>query len=125
THPKHEIALHYFGRSANWTTLRWIFCEQFKLTPEDAIQFLGGRETDLYRRALICYLDKDRGAMLDAINKWGVSHGVNYESILVNNLYERLAKHNQVFDEKDLKPKDAISTNKLLDQKLKARPKRE
>jgi hypothetical protein len=50
---------------------------------------------------------------------------VNYESILVNNLFERLAKHNQVFDEKDLKPKDAISTNKLLDQKLKARPKRD
>jgi hypothetical protein len=125
THPRHEVALHYFDRSANWTTLRWIFIEQFKLSTEDAIQFLGGRETDLYRRTLICYLDKDRGTMLDAINKWGVSHGVNYESILVNNLYERLAKHNQVFDEKDLKPKDAISTSKLLEQKLKGRPKRD
>jgi hypothetical protein len=66
-HPRHEEALDYFGKSGNAVVLRWILIEKYKLTPKEAIRFLGGRETDRFRRVLILYLEKDKGPMREAV----------------------------------------------------------
>ena len=41
-HPRHEEALDYFGKSANAVVFRWILIYKYKLTPNEAIRFLGG-----------------------------------------------------------------------------------
>jgi hypothetical protein len=57
--PGHQQALDYFGKAKTGLVLRSILILKYKLSTEDAISFLGGRETDLYRRLLILYLLND------------------------------------------------------------------
>jgi len=59
--PKHKEAIGYFGPDKNAVLIRWIWIEKFKLSKEDAIAFLGGRETDAARRVMVGYLEGDVG----------------------------------------------------------------
>ena len=60
----------YFGKSDYAVMLRWVLIEKYKLTPKDAIRFLGGRETDRFRRVLILYLEKEKAPMRDAFRDY-------------------------------------------------------
>jgi len=57
--PKHKQAISYFGNDPNWVILRWLWIDKLKLPKDEAIAFLGGRETDAPRQVIICYLDGD------------------------------------------------------------------
>jgi hypothetical protein len=59
-HPDHAKALNYFGAYNKWPTLQWVFVQKAKLSTEEAIRFLGGKDTDLERRLLVAYLLKDK-----------------------------------------------------------------
>lgn len=61
--PKHadrKQALDYFANDSEWTFLQWILIRKNHLPVKDAIQFLGGNETDGVRQAMISFLSKDR-----------------------------------------------------------------
>jgi hypothetical protein len=64
--PQHGEALDHFGKSENGILLRWILIQKYKLSVEDAIRFLGGKETDLLRRILVLYLQNDKKPMHQA-----------------------------------------------------------
>jgi hypothetical protein len=55
--PKHKQAIGHFGNDPDWVVLRWLWIAKLKLPKDEAIAFLGGRETDATRRVLVCYLD--------------------------------------------------------------------
>jgi hypothetical protein len=69
-HPRHEEALDHFGKSEAATNLRWILIQKYHLSVPDAIRFLGGRETDRYRRVLILYLEKQKEPMRAALTDY-------------------------------------------------------
>lgn len=123
-HPRHEEALRFFAGSKVEPIFRWICIEQFKLPPNEAIQFLGGRETDLFRRALVAYLEKDLNGMLGFINKYGASAGPNGESILLMQLFIRLKGDKPPCPETDFKPKDVQSLHGVIDEMLAKRTPR-
>jgi hypothetical protein len=107
--PKHSEAISYFGKDTICVTLRWIWIEKFKLSKEDAIAFLGGRETDAPRHVLICYLDGDAEKTLQACNELMHRNDANAEqSILAKYLCDKLAKTKEL-DVPELKPADASS----------------
>jgi len=117
---RHAEALRYFGKSPDWIFLRWMWIDQFKLPKEEAIEFLGGRESDQLRRALVSYYDKDRVAMLDALNKFNASENrVDERTALIYYLYEQISTHTFNREEKDLKPAESNSVRTLLHKKFK------
>jgi hypothetical protein len=58
-HPQHQTATHYFRNYLGAVIVRWIWIEKFKMSKEDAIEFLGGKEADAIRHVLVCYLEGD------------------------------------------------------------------
>ena len=82
--PQHEVALDYLGKSQNGVILRWILIQKLKLSNEEAIRLLGGKETDRLRRLMVLYLQNEnedllKNAFLDYLGshrqqRWGTSH---------------------------------------------------
>jgi hypothetical protein len=119
-HPDHERALQFFGKDDAWLILRWFWIEKHKLSPQDAIVFLGGRETGLFQHVLICYLDKDAPAMLDALNKFNASRtAIDECTVLAMTLYGRLHDPTSEVEDVDLKPEGTVSVRELVQAKLK------
>ncbi len=118
-HPSRREALSYFGKEAQWIVLRWIWIEKFKIPSNDAITFLGGRENDPLRRALICYLEGNLSGVQEALKEygWGTRHPVD-TLFLAHYLAHKLAKEPEKPDQ-DLRPTNAKTTRDLLAAKLK------
>jgi hypothetical protein len=107
--PRHQEAINYFGNDASWVMLRWIWIEKFKLSKEDAIAFLGGRETDAARHVLACYLDGDAEKTVQASDGLMRQSDASAEQcILARFLGDKLAKIKEP-DVPDLKPANASS----------------
>ena len=58
--PDHGKALDYFGKYNQWPTLQWMYLQKAKLSAEDGVRFLGGKDTDPERRMMVAYLLKDK-----------------------------------------------------------------
>jgi hypothetical protein len=117
-HPKHAEALRYFAGVEAWTMFRWICIEQFKLPKEDAIRLLGGNDGTVLQRALVAYLEKDRGAMLTHVNEFFRRGEIDEYSILLQTLFDRLAAHSFTRDEPDLKPKNVVSLGDVVKEAI-------
>lgn len=119
--PAHRKALEYFGRDSHWTLSRWIWSEKFKLSKDDTITFLGGRETDSLRRILISYLDADKEAnacLSEAyLQETQEYHG---NTVLVRFLANKLAK-TRTIEGPDLQPESVISTRTAVLRRLEAK----
>jgi hypothetical protein len=117
-----QEALRFFGKSESWIALRWIWIEKFKMPAEDAIALLGGRENDLFRRVLICYLEKDPAKTLEALNAFSASRAyIDEKTALSTYLYYCLRKNLPKRDESDLKPSGVVSTRQAVLAKLKSK----
>ena len=118
-HADHQKALEYFGRDAWWLMLRWFWIEKFHLKTQDAVTFLGGRETDRIRRVLICYLDRNAQALTDSLNQFNASRDTIDEfTILFMNLDRQLHPPGNIEEAPDLKPTDSRSVRQLVISKL-------
>ncbi|MGD0016829.1 MAG: hypothetical protein ABSC38_04860, partial [Verrucomicrobiia bacterium] len=110
SYPKHNRAISYFGNDPDWVILRWLWIEKFKLPKDDAIAFLGGRETDAPRHVMVCYLDGDTARTQLAAEALMHKLGISAEQcILVRLLSMRLSKDVKEPNVPDLKPKGASS----------------
>jgi hypothetical protein len=119
-HSDHQKALGYFGRDDSWLMLRWFWIEKFHLNIQDAVTFLGGRETDRARRVLICYLDRDVQALGDSLNQFNASRNrIDEFTILFVYLYRQLHPSGNIEESLDLKPTDSRSVRQLVISKLK------
>lgn len=119
-HPARREAIEFFGRKDDWTILRWIWIQQFKLSAEDAADFLGGRENDLFRLFLIAVLEKDKAKALDLLNRFNGSRSVIDErTVLAACLYYPLHGGAPPLEETDLKPTDAPSIRQSVLGRLK------
>jgi len=118
--PQHGDALDHFGKSENGILLRWILIQKYKLSVEDAIRFLGGKETDLLRRILVLYLLNDKGPMHQAFFDY-ISGGGNRGAgrPLVTWATGQLQNLPSTFQEVDLKPPGAKSIQQAVLEKLR------
>jgi hypothetical protein len=121
-HPRHKEAIDHFGNYNRWIFLRWIWIEKFKLSKEDAIAFLGGREAGPAVHVLVCGLDQDvagaKQALDDMITKNNIPAPL---SILASQTCRKLAKETLDAALPDLKPPGATSTRSAVLARLKAR----
>jgi hypothetical protein len=119
--PKHQDALRYFAGIDQWTTFRWICIEQFKLPMDEAIRFLGGHDGAPLQRALVAYLEKDKGTMLTQVNDFFRRGEIDDYSILLQTLFDRLAGHTFTRDQPDLKPAKVVSLSDIVAEMLARR----
>lgn len=118
-HPSRREALTYFGKENQWIVLRWIWIEKFKLPPNDAITFLGGRENDAMRRVLVCYLEGNLSGAQEALKEYKRATDRAMDGFfLAHYVTHKLAKEPEKPDQ-DLQPVDASTTRDLLAAKLK------
>jgi hypothetical protein len=122
--PQHKKAIHYFGNDVEWVDLRWLWVEKFKLPKEDAIAFLGGRETDAARHALVCYLDGDtegaHSAADAAVDQENIPARIR---VLARCVSMKLAKNAAEPVVADLKPAGATSARAAVFARLTEKQK--
>jgi hypothetical protein len=110
--PDHNKALDYFAKNDEWPTLQWILIKNSKLSTEEAVRFLGGRETDWQRQFIVLYLLKDKvnfEAKYQEQEKIGRSrrrYWGNMAFILIHNLRNELLEIPIPKDQPDLRPTD-------------------
>ena len=105
SYPKHNRAISYFGNDPVWVVLRWLWIDKLKLPKDDAIAFLGGRETDATRHVMVCYLDGDTDKTQAAAEALMHQVGASAEQcILARFLSMRLSKDIKEPNVPDLKP---------------------
>jgi hypothetical protein len=118
---KHQQALTYFGSEPKWVILRWLWIEKFKLSTDDGITFLGGRETDAARHALVCYLEGDVEKTRTAVDQ--LMHHTDAaaeQCVLARFLSMKLSKDVKEPSVPDLRPKDAGSARAAVMARLQA-----
>jgi hypothetical protein len=119
-HARHAEALEFWGKDPDWTVLRWIWIRRFKLSAEDGITLIGGRENERSRKALIGALEGKRDDIQDALNDL-TAHLVSIGSVETLAFCEGLKVAKPApFNEPDLKPKDAVLTREAVRAKLAA-----
>jgi hypothetical protein len=120
-HPARREALEFFGKEAGWTTLRFIWIENYDIPVTDAVVLLGGRENSTFTQLLVAYLEKDRGKALDALNVLNSNRDSrNEQRVLGSCLCEKLHPNSHPHQDVDLKPPGAMSIRQAVMQKLKA-----
>jgi hypothetical protein len=123
-HPRHEETLDYFGKSDMAEIFRWILIRKYKLNSQDAIRFLGGKETDRLRRVLVLYLENERGQPIrDALTDYIANNPGNKGAgrplaCWAAGQTQNRPKEIVELDEKDLKPADALSIRQAVLAKL-------
>jgi hypothetical protein len=113
--PQHREAIHYFERDTSWYILRWIWIQNFKLSKQDAIAFLGGDEAGGPIRVVNLYLEGD--AKKTAATMTELSHkneGRTEQLALASCLSRTLNGGSLDAGTPDLKPADAASTYKTV-----------
>jgi hypothetical protein len=116
--PKHKEAISYFGNEASWVMLRWIWIEKFKLSKDDAIAFLGGRETDAARHVLVCYLDGETEKTAQAADDLIHQDGSSPEQCILAKFLSAKLSHSKEPEIPDLKPADATSARAAVIARL-------
>jgi hypothetical protein len=117
--PEHKAAIGYFRGEANWTILRWLWIEKFQLSKDDAIAFLGGRETDAARHVLVCYLDGDAAGARAATDALMDQENPRADvRVLARCVSMELAKDVPEPVVPDLKPADATSARAAVMARL-------
>ncbi len=113
--PQHQEAIHYFERDTSWYILRWIWIQNFKLSKQDAITFLGGDEVGGPIRVVNFYLEGDAkkaaAAMMELSNS---SEGQTEQLALASFLSRTLNNEPLDAGTPDLKPADTTSTYKAV-----------
>jgi hypothetical protein len=118
-HPKRAEALRHFGRAPGWISLRWIWIQKYRMPANDAITFLGDRETDHLRDVLIAVIDKDQPGALEKINSYFAAHPtISEKTLIAQDAYGKLHPHRPEPDAPDLKPKDFEFTREIVLKKL-------
>ncbi len=124
-HRDHGKALDYFGSYNQWPTMQWVLAQEAKLSPEDAVRFLGGPSTDLERRFFVAYLLKDKLLFRQTYQEF------EKERRRENKEWQTMAfvavhhLHNQLFElpappeEPDLKPAGVKSLQEVFRENLK------
>ena len=121
---KHGEAIGNFGNDPNWVILRWLWIEKFKLSKDDAITFLGGRETDAGRHAMVSYLEGDVEGTRAAVE--ALMHHTNIaqeQCVLARFLSMKLSKDVKEPVVADMKPKDAVSARAAVMARLTGQQK--
>jgi len=117
--PRREAALDHFGKSADALIFRWILIEKYKLPTEEAIRFLGGRDTDRQRRVMILYLLKDKAAMRTAVADYiENTRNTGAGRVLAIWLESKLVNVPSGIEEKDLRDPNAKSIRQAVLEKL-------
>jgi hypothetical protein len=113
--PRRGEALDHFAKSDNWVTLRWIWIQKYKLSTDDAIRFLGGKETDAYRRVLVLYLQKNQSAIGAAHQAYIEGHSFKgMGRVLASWLARDLCQAKGSIEEVDLRPANAKSVRQAV-----------
>jgi hypothetical protein len=117
--PQHKTAIGYFRGDADFVILRWLWIEKFKLSKEDAIAFLGGRETDAARHVLVCRLDGDGESARKAADALMDQENIRAEQrVLARCVSMELAKDTPEPVVPDLKPAGAVSARTAVMARL-------
>lgn len=110
----HREAIDYFGRENGWSIPRWIWIEKFKLSKEDGIAFLGGRDTDTFRQIMVAYLDDNQKKLNDAVNiVIRKDRGYGSSSIIARYLQQK-HRNMRIPPSPDLKPEGAMSSRSAV-----------
>lgn len=117
--PHHEQALDHWGKSANAIILRWILIKKDKLPTDEAIRFLGGAETDVFRHVLITALQNDTAHINDAYGKYVYSNSESGGRVFTAWIWGHMLNIKKDITEKDLKPADAKSITQAVMDTLK------
>ena len=113
--PEHEAALDHFGKTETALGLRWILIQKYKLSPADAIRFLGGKETDRARHVMVLHLLNDKDHMREAIIDYQMSSENNLTAKVIANWAARQTLPEPVkIEEKDLRPAGAQSIQQAV-----------
>lgn len=119
-HARHAAALKFFAGSDAWPIFRWICIEKFGLPKEEAIQFLGGKESALLQRGLVAYLEKDHAGMLEYVNQYNARGVIDDRVILLQTLFDRLEGNKFTREEPDLKPQKVVTLRDIVEDALAA-----
>ncbi len=120
--PRHKEAVDHFGHYGHWIFLRWIWVEKFKLSQEDAITFLGGREAGPALHALVCGLEDDAPGAKAVIDDMITQNKITAPlSVIASYVCRKAAKESVEADLPDLKPPGATSTRAAVLARLKAK----
>lgn len=116
----HAKALDYFAKYSQWPTLQWVFIRGANLPVEQAVRFLGGKDTDVERRMLVAYLLKDREMFtkaydeIDSSNKRGGKKWSTMAFVVAHYLRNDLLAVPTPAAQVDLKPPGAESVLQAL-----------
>lgn len=101
-------ALDYWGKDGTMSILRWILARKYNLSPDETARFLGGEESDPFRRVLILYARGDKAGIRAAWNDFMDAKPVDRAAIaLASYLTNDLAPDAGQRDESDLMPPGA------------------
>lgn len=115
--PKHEEALDYFKNERRWPTMQWILLHNAKLGTEDAIRFLGGRDTDEERRFQVYYLLGDRAGFENLYADYSRrANWSNMSFVLVHNLRAKLLELPEEPDDPSVRPPNAQSLVEIVQE---------
>ncbi|HAB18988.1 MAG TPA: hypothetical protein PLX89_14200 [Verrucomicrobiota bacterium] len=122
--PKHvdrERALDFFGRDNTAVVLRWIWIRHYKLSAEDGIRFLGGREVEYVRKVLALALQKDaKGADAALCDVNAPKTGITAQTIMAYWAFHELNGVSQDIGE-DVMPSSARFTRAAVVDRLNRR----
>ena len=122
--PKHKQAVIFFGNDPGFVILRWLWIDKFKLSKDDAIAFLGGRETDATRRVMVSYLNGNVAETLSAAEALMHQSGTSAQACIVARyLGMKTAKNAAEPVVADLKPAGATSARAAVLARLAEKQK--
>jgi hypothetical protein len=116
--PDHQKALDYFGKPDNGVALRTILILKYGMNTNDAIQFLGGPETDRFRHVLILYLLKDKQHMREAFIDYNSHTTSDVAWVIATWLRCQILDPATSIKDKDLKLAGAKTIQKAVREKL-------
>jgi hypothetical protein len=120
-HPRHKEAIDHFGNYNGWVFLRWIWIEKFKLSKEDAIAFLGGREASPAVHPLVCALEQDVEGATKALDEMINKNDLPIPMmVLATYTCRKAAKQSLDTAVPDLMPRDATPTRSAVLARLEA-----
>jgi hypothetical protein len=117
--PDHEKALDYFGKSNKGLVLRTILILNDGLNTKDAIQFLGGPETDHFRHVVILYLRNDEKEMQEAFDDYNSNATSDPAWVIASWFRDKLLHPSAVIKDEDLRVPDAKTIQAAVSEKLK------
>ncbi len=111
--PDHGKALDFFQKYQSWPTLQWVLIQKAKLPPEEAVRFLGGKDTDPERRMLVAYLLKDKKLFQTTFDLFK-GEWKNMAFVCIHYLRNELLDVPAPREQPDLKPPNAQSLTQAL-----------